>query len=194
MSPKTFWLIVIKIAGIFLLIQALGVIPQLIIVASINLNSPGRDSILEAALLQFVGCMVFVWLIWACLCRAEKIVALLKLERGFDDEMFKLSIERVKIIRIILLLIGTWLVVEALPAFVSGLSTYFSLSDKSIGIIANPETKYLFLQIGKFIMAYILITCNKIIANWIDAQADKIQYYDPKERDTAADASPDNNA
>jgi|GEM_PF-6165025 len=194
MSPKTFWLIVIKIAGIFLLIQALGLIPQLAITVSMGLIDTPSADFLKIALLQSICCVAFAWIIWMCLFRTEKITDILRLEKGFDGQIFKLHIARINIIRIILVLIGTWLIVESFPAFLSSLFNYYFLSRKgfSVGILANPETKYLFLQIGKFIMAYLLITCNKIIANRIDAQADKIQYYDPKER--AAGPTPDNNA
>lgn len=114
MSKRDFFILIIKLFGLTTIITTLfSVIPNNIGWAIANMNLFALAWIILAVLLT-IG--LFALLIF----KADKVVQLLKLEQGFDDNRIELgSLAAYDIVKIGTFIIGGFLILDNIPAFLS---------------------------------------------------------------------------
>ena len=158
MTKRDFFILLIKIFGLYSLI------------ASLFSALPGQLSFLiqsldPISLTIMIGSIVFVLGLFTLLIfKADKIVSLLKLDRGFDEERIELEkIDSTQIIKIGTFIVGGFLLLDHLPIFLS--QTIFAFKASQIGLEHRDRDKMIWLANGlNVIIGYLLLTNYDFVA------------------------------
>ena len=172
MTPKSFFTIVIKLIGIFFITKAiistsyvLNVALQIMSMSSTG-GSVGLITGWGSFLILVVSSTFLV--IWLCIFRTEWIIDQLKLDRGFAEEKFELTIHRSVILRIAIIIMGGLIVVESLPALCQEVLFYFQSINIYNHSAENPESKYMIRDFVSLFLGLLMLTSSRLITNFIE--------------------------
>ncbi len=119
MTPRSFFTILIKILGIYLILDSITVIPQFI--SSLFSIGLGFDKSIETiALYSFLLILtvgIYYIILKYCVFKTDRIIDQLKLDKGFVEETFELNIHRSTVLSIAVIVIGGLIFVDSLPTF-----------------------------------------------------------------------------
>ncbi len=159
MTKRDFFILAIKLFGLMSVVTTLfsGILGNI----SFALMDPSVFTLvwMVIAVLMVIG--LFILLIF----KADKIVGLLKLEKGFDDERIELgNLNSSDIVKIGSFIIGGILVIDNIPIFLS--HTFYSFKDSVVGEIYDSRDKYQWLASAiKIIVGYLLLTNFSFVAS-----------------------------
>lgn len=169
MEKRDFFIVLIKIFGLYSIIQVLfSVLPNNIIFVITNIDFVGVVWII-ATFLVVIG----LWII--LITKADKICAFLKLEKGFDEQRIDFgSLKSLDIIKIVVLIIGGFLLIENIPPLLS--HTLFAFKSSVPRNLGKSLLKYNRLEDYvrwvtrgvNVLVGYLLIVNFKGISNFIN--------------------------
>jgi uncharacterized protein with PQ loop repeat len=170
MTKRDFFRIILKLFGLYaLILTVFSYIPQHIGYVVIDFNI--------FVLLWILGVTIFVALIYIFLIlKADWIIDLLKIDRGFDDEHIELgNFNNSAIIKFALILIGGFLIIDQVPNFLQYCFMAFKeqVSVKGVGsfdyfAFGKPIDYFNWVISGmNIILGYLLITNYKSLSNWL---------------------------
>lgn len=106
MTPKSFWTILIKLVGVWLLFSSLSSIPQIIGLLYNSFNSFGNSSsdftlseIIVPTFMLLLGLSVYFIVFLILIFKTNLIIDKLKLDRGFSEERFELNISQTSVLQ-----------------------------------------------------------------------------------------------
>lgn len=158
MTKRDFFILIIKVFGLFSVVTSLfSVLPSNISFAMMEIDAL---SILWIAVAIFVVVGLFVALIF----KADKVVRLLKLDKGFDDEKIEIgSLKPTDIIKLGTFIIGGLLILDNIPAFLS--HSLFAFKGDIIGLEYNTQDKFNWAVSGlNLIIGFLLLTNYDFVA------------------------------
>lgn len=124
MTPRSLFLIVLKIFGILML-------KNLIIAFLTLLSFAGALSLASATWWNFAVELIVVVFLLACiyflLFRTAKVLDLLRLDQGFSEKQFSLDLSMTDLLAIALIVAGVVILVIAIPDFCHAVTGYLSL-------------------------------------------------------------------
>ena len=167
MTKKDFFVLIIKLFGLYSIITSIfSVLPNNIAFA---LSDIGAFGIIWIILVVIIVLGLFVLLIF----KSEKIVKLLKLENGFDDDKINLDkLTASEIVKVATIIIGGLLIIDNLPIFLS--NTFFQFKNNLNGLIDNGNSKFYWaVSAIKIVLGFILVTNYKHIANLLKVEKSK---------------------
>lgn len=159
MSKKDFFILTIKLFGLFSLVTSIfSVIPSNISFALMDIDIVSIMWIVIAA--TTIGGL-FVLLVF----KAEKVVQALKLDKGFDDNRIELgNLKSTDVIKIGTFIIGGLLLLNNIPGFLS--HTLFAFKGKNVGIEYKMEDKFNWaVSAINLIIGYLLLTNYSFVAD-----------------------------
>lgn len=159
MSKKDFFILTIKLFGLFSLVTSIfSVIPSNISFALMDIDIVSIMWIMIAA--TTIGGL-FVLLVF----KAEKVVQALKLDKGFDDNRIELgNLKSTDVIKIGTFIIGGLLLLNNIPGFLS--HTLFAFKGKNVGIEYKMEDKFNWaVSAINLIIGYLLLTNYSFVAD-----------------------------
>ncbi|MGI6048688.1 MAG: hypothetical protein ACOYEG_11925 [Petrimonas sp.] len=179
MTKKDLLRIILKITGLYFLITIVFFqIPSfLVFIKTIPVIS---------LLVAFVVLLIIAAIFTALIFKPDFVINLLKLDKGFDDDVFitpRVSLSN--LIKISIIIIGLFLIVKHLPQFITHLFFLFKLLVKNQnGISGMAENQILTdyvswgIKILSLIIGYLMITNYSAIARFIlkkdsEKQSDK---------------------
>jgi len=158
MTKRDFFVLLIKVFGLYSLITALfSSLP-----GQLAFLSSGLDSI---SISIFIFSIAFVLGLFALLVfKADRVVNLLKLDRGFDEDRIELeNVQADQIIKIGTFIIGGFLLLDNLPAFLS--QTIFAFKSSQIGWEPTENDRTSWFVTGlNLVIGYLLITNYEFVA------------------------------
>jgi hypothetical protein len=173
MTPRSFFTILIKIIGIYFLLQVLAAIPQIIASTSFYLVENNRMRDVFDALIIIVSVGYYVLVTWFFLFKTPYIIDKLALDKHFTEDTFALNIHRSTILRIATIVLGAVLLIETLPLFCKQIFSYFEQKIRTDRIGDNPATGYLILYFAKLFLGYFMLTSSRPIVNFIERKRKK---------------------
>jgi len=172
MTPKTLFIIIVRIIGLLLLLDLMRVIPQLL--KNILYLLPLGDvsfifiGIFFSLLISGVYAAVLVY----SLFKTDKLVGKLGLEKNFDEEKIELNIHSSTAIKIAVVFIGGTTVLNYFAPVLLNLLDF--ITTQSSQSFTNFETgtkipdKIVFVHdIIMLLIGYFLITNCRTVSNWI---------------------------
>ena len=168
MLINTFWKIIIKIIGLWLLFSCISIIPQFFSTLSFTNGSLDFQSLLAIWLMLFGAVVLYILIIRLFLFKAEWIVDKLKLEKNFNEERINLEIKSSTILTIAIVVIGGLTIIESLPNFCSGL---FNFLQQKMLFKDYPDSHWLVFHFLKIIIGYLLLTNGKRFAGYIEKES-----------------------
>jgi uncharacterized protein with PQ loop repeat len=179
MSKRDFFRVIIKLFGLYVAILAIFTwIPQ----TFGSYVSLRQD---PAFIFLFIGSLALsILMIYLLLFNVDKVINLLKLDKGFDDDVIELgNLSPKSIIVLSLILIGGILLVDNVPIFLT--NTFYSFKDM-VGVKQNysglidffdpiKKVDYFewFIAGVNILLGYLLISNHNIVASKLTKESKK---------------------
>jgi hypothetical protein len=130
MTPRSLFVIILKIIGLIFLTEAIFFSPQIIYWLSIFLFSPkGVDSsiafTLLSVLIPLLLAICYIYLIYLLFFKPNVIIDRLKLDKGFEQNEFTLNISSTTIFTVICVLYGGYVFLNELPTLFKNAYIYY---------------------------------------------------------------------
>jgi hypothetical protein len=152
MTKRDFFILVIKLFGLMSIVTSLfSVIPS-------NISFALMDIDIFSLIWITVAVIVVIGLFVLLVFKADKVVELLRLDKGFDDEKIELgSLNSSDIVKIGTFIIGGLLILDNIPGFLS--HTLFAFKGSVIGQVYDSKDKFYLTVSGiNIILGYLLLT------------------------------------
>ena len=167
MTPRSLFLIVLKCLGVFFIKEFLLLIPQFL---SVFLYLTRGDTITigiwTALAVVFMGgvySLIFYYLIF----KTERVVQLLQLEKGFEEERLSFRIHRSSVISIVVMVVGLLIIVDAIPGLCKQLFLYYQEKRITYGQ-THPSFSASFVTIVQLIIGLLFVGNQRQIVNFIE--------------------------
>lgn len=178
MTPRTFWAILIKIMGLYVVLESLIAIPQFLITINYFFNSNtsfgGPPLAFYGVCYIVITACLYILIIRYSIFKTDWVIDKLKLATGYDDERLEFNIHRSTSLKIVVMVTGGWLLVDNSPILCSQILSYFQRQDQFGGLFSqNPASKYLIIYALKSVIGYFMLTCSRMIINFIELRRRK---------------------
>ena len=167
MSPRSFWIILLKLVGVWILFSGLTVIPN-----SFAQYYPGYSLIhfqddWEVFALAVITMLVYLWVVYVLVFTPEEVINKLKLDKGFSEERLDFNMHRSVVVTIAIIILGGLMVIDSVPVFFRQLFLFYeSQTESKMGPPANPT--WLFVYLCKILIGYLLVVNNRGVVNFIE--------------------------
>jgi hypothetical protein len=168
MAPRTFFVIVLKITGILLLKDFLLILPQLIGDAYAAFSGVATEDVMWQLLPTVFILSVLAWIIRLCFYRTDYIIDKFSLDQHFTQELFEINIHRSSVIQISAILLGCWMIVDAVPVLANDL--FYYVLQKRSGIPDNSNTIQLLVHSVQILVGLALVSNSRLVLNIIERQ------------------------
>ncbi len=166
MTIRTFWNILLKIMGIWLILSGFSVIPQFIWAFSVFGNQPKGSTLLGVAAIAvflLVTAALFIFIMWLFIFKSDWIISKLKLDKGLDEKI-DLNLKLNTALTIAIIVIGGLMFVDSLPQLLQNIYSGFRQDDL---VMKDPATQFIILHFVKTTIGYLLMTNSRIIIGFI---------------------------
>ncbi len=165
MSIKSFWLLVLKLIGLYL---CLGFFETIMFVFSQLINSSQYDFLLIGV---YLGAFIFYFTIVYCLLfKTSKLIQWFQLEKDFDTNTVNLGLSTTAIIRIAVIVLGGLMFIDNLSTLISQLLTFFQ---QELLFKNYSNAQPLIFSFIKTVVGYLLFTNSAFVARLIEQQQAK---------------------
>ena len=178
MTPRTFWAIPIKIMGVYAIIESFLAIPQLLTTINYFITTSAqqedRSLLLYGVLCAIIIICVYVLVIRYSIFKTDWIIDKLKLDTGYEDERLEFNIHRSTLLKIVVMVTGGWLLIDNFPVFCNQALFYIQRQEQYEGrFTQNPASGYLIAYFVKIVIGYFMLTCSRMIINFIEVRRRK---------------------
>ncbi len=173
MTPRSFFAILIKTIGLYLILQSFSVIPQ-ILSTFYFMFSDGGNSWTETVTALGISLAIVLFLLfflYICLFRTDRIIDLLRLDRNFAEEKFSFNIHRSTVLTIAVIVIGAIMLIDSLPGFCQQVFQY--VQSKQLPLMEYSNTNWIIFYTVKMLIGLFLITGARPVVNFIELRRKK---------------------
>jgi len=164
MTPRSFFIILIKLFGVYLIWEAFVVFFSLIPTIELAAQTEGSEYLYLTLLLSALTIGLLILIIRTCLYQPDRIINKLSLDKGFTEEKFDINPHRSTVLSIAIIITGLLLLVNSLPVLCQQFIVYI----QQLGV-SGPDTKgYLILHGMKTVAGYLMVTNNQRITAAIE--------------------------
>ncbi|UAY52438.1 hypothetical protein [Ferruginibacter albus] len=177
MTPRTFFTIVIKILGIYIVLESLSVIAQFISTFFYYKND-GDRSWQEMAYSSFVICLVigvYLLVLRVLVFKTDWVIDKLKLDKNFPEEKIEINLHRSTVLSIAVIVIGGLIFIDALPLFCKQVFIYFQ--QRSLfreNFVQQPTNGWIIFYGAKAFVGACIVIYQRTIVNFIEFKRKKI--------------------
>ena len=169
MSIRTFWTILIKILGIYLVLRVLAIIWQFLGVLPFfgsgnQVEGIGYGLTLLLFLLTLAPYFIVLWLF---VFKTTWLVDKLHLDKGFKEEKIELNISQSTVLMIAIITIGGLIFVDSFSSLCQQIFVFFQ--EKRI-FKEYPGSGLIIFELMKTIFGYILLTKSRMFVRFIERE------------------------
>lgn len=167
MTKKDFFILIIKLFGLYSLVTyVFSILPNNM---SFLLVDPEPRALIGLGSILVIVCVIYGLLI----SNAHRIVSLLGLERGFDNQRIELSsIRSFDLVKIGIFLIGALIIAQNIPYFLG--HTFFAFKDEATGKDYSSIGNFQWLtNLGNVILGYLIMTHYQWLAKVLYSSKDE---------------------
>jgi hypothetical protein len=171
MTPRSLFAIIIKIIGIYLVIETAVLLPELVstIYQYGRIVTEGfQQDILGTGFFILFAISVYFTILRYCLFKTDWIIDKLHLDHGFTEEKLEINIHRSTVLKIAVVVIGAVLVIDSLPLLCKQAFSYFQMSSFETGFKENRASGWLIYYFLKFSVGFAMISASRPIVNLIE--------------------------
>ena len=176
MTPRSFFTLLIKILGIYLVLDSITVVPQFASTLFMFTDNNGNDNTTTIVLTLFMLFLIlglFFIILKYCLFKTDWIIDKLSLDKDFTEEKSELNIHRSTILSIATIVIGGLMFVDGLPSFCRSVYPYFGEKQSFGRYGENPTTGWMIFYSVKTFIGYFFMVNHRLIVNLIERQRKK---------------------
>jgi hypothetical protein len=164
MTLKSFWLILIKMLGLWILAGSVSIVSNLITISPtfyVAFSLDDNGNIIIGGML-IISILIYLLTLWFFLFKTSWLIEVLHLEKGFQETTFQFDIKIQSILSIATIILGGIMFVDGLIDFCQQVFIFFQ--DSAI-FRNNPSSSWLILYLFKTIAGYLIMTNHpKIVA------------------------------
>lgn len=178
MKVKTFWLILLKVIGIFLVLRGVNVITSSVTTFSVFVArySAPKDFIWHGfTMLSILA--VYFFILYLFVFKTDWLIDKLHLEKGFDDDRIEINTQLPGILSVAIIVIGGIMLIDSLPQLCKQIFTFFQMKSMSN---ESKTSGLIILHLVKAVLGYLLMTNSKRITTYINKRA-RLENDDTKE-------------
>lgn len=168
MSPRSFFQILIKVMGLFLLIQAFFVLMNLFYWNYPVISLSGRNFIsVFTTTGAMVGSLVFyVFTVYCCFFKTDKMIDFLNLDKGIGVENIDINFDKNSLLQLAVIIIGGILIVENLPDFIRAF--FISMRDirQNDSVLQSEYVQWALMHLLKVLIGIALISNYRTISSF----------------------------
>ena len=167
MKIRTFWTILLKIIGIFLVLRGVSTIMYSLstTITMMSYRDEAEDMIWATLATIALVVVVYFFILWLFVFKTSWLINKLHLDKGFDEEKINLNIRSSAVLTIAIIVIGGLMFVDGLPQLCKEIFTFFQ--QKSV-FRASPSSGWIILHLIKTVLGYLLMTNSKPIIAFIE--------------------------
>jgi len=165
MKVRTFWLILLKIIGLFLVLNGVNVI--IYSFNTVHFSIVSGDSIEPIIWISpfiILTVVVYLFILWLFLFKTSWLVDKLHLEKNFEEDIIEINVSLSNILSISIIVIGGIIFIESLPQLCNQIFSFFQ--QKSL-FMESPTAGWIILYFSKATLGYLLMTNSKQITTFI---------------------------
>lgn len=173
MTPRTFFTLLIKILGIYLVLSSISVIPQLTDTFSMfffNRQDNAIGAIFFTLFILLFTLGLFFIILRYCLYKTDWIIDKLALDKHFTEEKIELNLHRSTILGIAIIVLGGLMFVDTLPYLSNSVYDYFGQKESFGKFGENPAIGWLIFYLVKTVLGYFIMTNHHTVVNLIERQ------------------------
>jgi hypothetical protein len=164
MSIRSFWNIVLKLVGIWIVVSSLPLLPNFLFsmgYGAYGMYDPNYFQIFSFGIL-FVGLMLLI--IRLFVFRTTWLIDRLKLEDGFEEKRIEVDLRYNTILSIAIVIVGGMWFVQNLTDFVRELVSYFQ---NRAMVNESSSTPWLIYYAMSTVLGYVVLTNSQPIVKFI---------------------------
>jgi hypothetical protein len=170
MEINTFWNLVLKGIGLWLLMNCLYIFPQLTSLLLVSQIDDGWNSSISEIFIGLFALFAYLYISALFLFKSAWLIKVLKLERNFKESRLEISTSKHTVLKIIIVLIGGLTLIESLPSLIQNI--YQFLQQKEL-ITDYRDASWIVFDSLNSLIGYLFITNSSVIATFIDKQEEK---------------------
>lgn len=167
MKIKTFWSILLKILGIYIVLESISIFPQFFSSVYYIFQNDSSNNTIEILIYSCIILGLYVFILWLFVYQTSWLIDKLKLEKGFEEEQINLNAKGATLLNIGIIVIGGLMLVDSLPIFCKSMFEFFQ--QKSL-LRDYPNTGWIIAYFSKALIGYLLMTNSKYLASKIQKQ------------------------
>ncbi len=172
MKIRTFWIIFIKIVGIWLVLSALTLIPQFIsLFTYLSDYFTGTNlAFVFVVILMLLVFVVYFLLLKLILFNTGWIIDKLRLDKDIEEESIGMSVAMKTVLIIATIVTGGLILVDAVPMLCQAI---FGAMQRKMVFKQDPEFRWIIFYSIKTLIGYLLVTNSKAIVGFILRKSEK---------------------
>lgn len=170
MTIRTFWTIFIKILGIWLVLDSINVIPELLSTLFFTDTSTTELGFGVTVLILLLIISIYIFILRLFVFKTAWLIDKLKLANGFDEEKIDINIELSTVLTVATIVIGGLIFVDSLPQLCKQLLVF--LQQEYI-FRESPTLGNVVFYLVKTVLGYLLMINNKQVVAFIHKQIAK---------------------
>ena len=168
MKIITFWRILIKIIGLWLLFECLSLLPQFFSAFTFTNGTLDTEFIFAVWAMLIGVAIIYILLVRLFIFKSDWLIEKLKLTDNFNEESIDVNIKSTTVLSIAIIVMGGIILASSIPAFLSLLFEYYQ---RRTTFMEYKETSWLIFHFIKIIIGYLLLTNSKIITQYIEKRS-----------------------
>jgi hypothetical protein len=170
MTVKTFWTILIKILGIWLVLESLTIIPRFILTLfySYPKGTTQGFAITLSMLLLIMG--VYLFILRLFVFKTSWLIDKLQLDKGFEEEKIDLNIQLSTVLTVATIVVGGLMFVDSLTQLCK--ETFVFFQQKNL-FLESQTSAWIIFNLVKSLLGYLLMTNSKKVVVFINNQTAK---------------------
>jgi hypothetical protein len=169
MKIRTFWILFLKIIGLYIFLGSIEVVAQFFSSTYYLFVTESSDTIIKTGVFGVIAVIIFTYILFSIffVFKPNLIIDKLKLDKGFEEGKIDLSDSSSSVLKIAVIIIGGLMLVNSFPALCRSVFAFFQQES----LFRNyPKAAWIIFDLLKTIIAYLLLTNSKLIVKIIEKQ------------------------
>jgi hypothetical protein len=169
MQIRTFWTVVIKILGFWLIFEFLEIFSQLVMsLLYVFVPNTSEELVWSSLSISILILLIYFLVILLFLFKSTWIIDKLKLDQNSGTEIIQINLKAKTIITVAVIIIGGVIFINGFALLSKCLYDY-SKQQKLPNY--NPTISWIIFNSIKALLGYLLMTNSKIVVNYINKQS-----------------------
>ena len=170
MEIKTFWNIILKGIGLWLLMNCLYIFPQIAVTLMSSQIVTGWNTLIPDLVFGIIALFAYILIACLFLFKTSSLITKLGLEKHFTENRIDISVSENTVLKIIVILIGGTILIDSFPNLIREIFQFIQQKE----LIKNyPNLTWMVFHFVKTLVGYLIMTNSKIIVKFINKQKEK---------------------
>lgn len=170
MTPHTFWTLFLKVLGIWLLFDAIALLPEYSFSVFFYKGQDNWSLIITSFVILLSTLALYVLILRYFFFKTDWLIDKLQLDQGFQQEQFTLHLHRSSLVMLSVIIIGGLMLVDSIPQFFRRIFVYFEQENTASRFGLYPNANWIVFYALKGYIGFVMLTRSKRIVallEWI---------------------------